>query len=153
MKISASAPPTPSSLLECWLGGALRPARMDRLSGGACSAVYHLQFDRPPHDAVAEIYPNATDSFVRQRDLTTFIATHASFPAPKVFHEDSTRSRLPFAFLLLERLEGLNLAQVATRGDRTRIDRQLADSLFGASTRIGGSSSATSSILWSGAKV
>ena len=56
---------------------------------------------------------------------------YTSFPAPRVYHEDSTRAALPFAFILLGRLEGVNLAEAELSPmDRVRIDHQLAEALL-----------------------
>ncbi len=118
-------------MLQGWLGAGARLTHAERLTGGACSAVYGLRFDRPPHDAVAKIYPNEAESFERERLLTQYVMDYTSFPAPRVYHEDSTRAALPFAFILLGRLEGVNLAEAELSPmDRVRIDHQLAEALL-----------------------
>jgi fructosamine-3-kinase len=110
-------------------GAALRG--LERLSGGACSAVYAMDFDGPPHQAVVKIYPNPDGDFARERQLTQYVAQLAAGGVPRVYHEDSTRARVPFAFILLERLGGVNLAQAELGpGDRARIDVELAEALL-----------------------
>jgi fructosamine-3-kinase len=118
-------------MLQGWLGAGARLTHTERLNGGACSAVYGLRFDRPPYDAVAKIYPNKDESFERERRVTQYVADYTSFPAPRVYHEDSSRGSLPFAFILLGRLEGVNLAEAKLSAmDRVRIDHQLAEALL-----------------------
>ena len=118
-------------MLQGWLGAAARLAHTERLKGGACSAVYGLRFDRPPYDAVAKIYPNKDESFARERMVTQYVADYTSFLGPRVYHEDSSRANLPFAFILLSRLEGVNLAEAKLSPiDRVRVDHQLAEALL-----------------------
>lgn len=53
---------------------------------------------------------------------------HTSCPCPQVYFEDSTRTVLPIAFLLLESLPGVNLEVACVSPDgRQRIDRELTD--------------------------
>lgn len=118
-------------MLQGWLGAPANLTHSQRLRGGACSAVYGLRFDRPPYDAVAKIYPNKNESFERERRVTQYVADYTSFPAPRVYYEDSSRATLPFAFIVLGRLDGVHMAEAKISPvDRTRIEYQLAEALL-----------------------
>jgi len=145
------SPTKARSILALWLGEGVVCTEVKRLHGGACYAVMRLRFDRPPHEAVVKLdIDPENDGFARERRHLDYVHRRTGFPAPEIYFEDNSCRQVPWRFLLLEALPGVNLASAGlSPTEQAEIDRELADTLlelhshtretFGEVDRSGGS--------------
>lgn len=113
------------SVLGTWLGAPVRCKSIQPLPGGMVNTVLRMTFDRPPSSAVIKLsLPSQSFS---QEALMLRTLREARFPCPAVYLEDSSASSLPYAFLLLEALPGVNMHDLwLSASDRRRIDTELS---------------------------
>ena len=98
-----------TALLESWLGAGVTCRGIEPMEGGVCSEVFRLRFDRPPHWAVVKLLPGDGEAFRRERRCLDYLRRHTSLPCPEVYAQDGSRTIIPFSFLLLECMPGMNL--------------------------------------------
>lgn len=118
-----------SAILHGWVGAKTPCIGIEALVGGYCSAVYRLTFDRPPYVAVAKLHGSSQDCpLSRESDRLEFLREHTNVPCPRVYSLDTSRSLVPYSFLLLECLPGVSLESVRlTKQQRAPVERELAD--------------------------
>ena len=120
--------PQASALLSQWRGSTVDCSDIAPLQGGICSAVFRLGFDRAPHWAVVKLRPAAEDDpLPRERVRLDYLREHTSVPCPKVYLQDDSLSIVPYSFLLVEHLPGVNLESARLGpGQRATVERELA---------------------------
>jgi fructosamine-3-kinase len=125
---------TPSQakdLLSTWLGAPVRCTRIRRLHGGMVNTVLGLEFDRAPYRAVLKLHAAGSDDFAREAQALEHLHAYTQFPCPQVYWQDSSTSRLPHAFLLLEQLPGVCLEGLPLApSERANLEAQLAELLL-----------------------
>jgi fructosamine-3-kinase len=118
------------SVLSAWLGYPVNCTGIRRLHGGMVNTVLRLEFDRPPFSAVIKLNTGETD-FAREALALDYLHAHTRFPCPRVYLQDGSASRTPYAFLLLETLPGESLDSLKLPStDDDEIERQLAEVLL-----------------------
>lgn len=125
-------------ILQAWLNRPVVCTEIMHLKGGMINTVLCLAFDQPPYKAVIKLNtPGISGPYALDKEaaILRYLRENTHFPCPQVYAEDSTGSRLPFAYLLLECLSGDNLWQVIEAGlvnpsDVADLDRQLARMLL-----------------------
>ena len=119
------------ALLGAWLGQEVRSVELRRMHGGMVNSVLHLTFDRAPGRAVVKLHTPGYSFEQEARNLR--LLRHEGLPCPRVYAVGDGSQVIPYAYLLLEALPGLNLWEVQARltpPDRLRIERELADALI-----------------------
>jgi fructosamine-3-kinase len=120
-----------TALLENWLGKGVTCESTEPMEGGFCSEVYRLRFDWPPHRAVVKLRPDSDGAFGRERLFLDYLRRNTRFPCPEVYAQDDSRTVIPFAFLLLECMPGMNLdAARLAPGERETVERELAEAVL-----------------------
>ena len=122
------------TILQAWLNRPVACIEIVPLKGGMINTVLRLAFDQPPYKAVIKLNsPDAGGPHALDKEAATLRYLHENtrFPCPQVYDEDSTGSRLPFAYLLIECLPGDSLWRISEAGlvkpsDLADLDRQLA---------------------------
>ena len=120
-----------TALLTHWYGSEVRCNQMAPLEGGICSAVFDLRFERPPYSAVVKLRRDTDDDpLPRERLRLEYLRGHTNVPCPQVYLQDGSLSIIPYSFLLIERLPGINLGSAELRPDeRGTVERELAEVL------------------------
>ena len=120
------------ALLEHWLGRRVACTDPVPLEGGICSSVFRLQFDQPPQWAVVKLRRDPSDDpLPRERVCLDYLRKRTSVPCPEACLQDSSCRVIPYPFLLLERLPGVNLKSAQLEPDeRTTVERELAEALL-----------------------
>lgn len=124
--------PHATSLLALWLGGKVRCHAITPLKGGITSPVFRLEFDRPPHSAVLKLQDVGDDDpLPRERRRLDYLLEYTRLPCPQVYLQDDSRATIPYSFLLLECLPGVDLGAAQLRPDqRATVERELAEALL-----------------------
>lgn len=120
------------AVLESWLGGRVTCYGTQVLTGGICSAVHRLDFDRAPYSAVIKLHDDPPDDvLLRERIRLDYLHRHTEVACPRVYAQDDSAAVIPYSFLLIERLRGVNLESVGLAPDqRAHVERELADVLL-----------------------
>lgn len=114
-------------LLGSWLGERPACSAVVPLKGGLVNSVFRLEFDRPPCRAVVKIHGIDGNTFAEEAGALRYLATETSCPVPRVHAHDGSGRVVPYAFLLLEHLEGVCLQGAdVDPGQREQIDIELA---------------------------
>lgn len=117
-------------LLRLWLTGPVVCAEIRRLDGGLVNTVLLLEFDRSPYRAVVKLHRSQGDRLAGEARALEYLKAETSCPVPEVYLHDSSTKTLPYAFLLLEHIEGVRLSSLDLEPEeRAEIDRQLASVL------------------------
>ena len=121
-------PEQAAAILEKWLGRAVEPPSIERLSGGMINSVLLLRFEAEPGAAVIKISSETgTGQFEHEARVLHWLRENTEFPVPDVYLHEADGATAPLSFLLLEWLPGANLGQASlTSADRADIDRQMA---------------------------
>ena len=118
-------------LLSAWLGQEVRNVELRRMHGGMVNSVLHLTFDRAPARAVVKLH---TPGYSFEREARNLqVLRREGLPCPDVYAIGDGSQVIPYAYLLLEALPGLNLWEARARlapTDRSRVERELADALI-----------------------
>lgn len=121
------------AILESWLNRKVTCKEIVPLKGGKVNTVLRLAFDQPPYTAVIKLSTPDDGPYSLDKEAANLYYLHkrTCFPCPEVYAEDGAGERAPFAFLLLECLPGVSLAQAQKAGlvsssDLEDLDRQLA---------------------------
>ncbi len=121
-----------TALLAEWLGRKARCQSIVPLTGGIASPVFRLAFDRPPYSAVVKLSEGgADDPLPLERGRLDHLHQHTKLPCPQVYLQDDSRAIIPYSFLLLECLPGVNLGAAQIRPEqRGAVERELAEALL-----------------------
>ena len=124
--------PQATSVLTQWLGHQVTCESMVPLKGGICSPVFRLELNRPPHSAVIKLQDvGEDDPLPRERRRLDYLHEHTKLPCPHVYLQDDSRAIVPYSFLLMECLPGVNLGAAQLRPDqRATVERELAEALL-----------------------
>lgn len=115
-------------ILRDWLRKPVRCAGIERLHGGACSAVFALSFDIPPKEAVVKL---ADHSFLYEIAGLNYLRRHTQLRVPEPYWHRPGGEVLPAGVLVIERLPGVSLEQArASQQEPIYLDEQLADILL-----------------------
>jgi fructosamine-3-kinase len=115
-------------ILSTWLGTGVRCSRIEPLDGGMINTVLRLAFDRDPYLAVIKLNVPGMSFADEAHGLRHLHAR--GFPCPDVYVENGEADLVPYSYLLLESLPGVHMGQATlTKGDRDRVERELADVL------------------------
>ena len=125
-------PPQASTLLGHWLGNPVACQRMQPLAGGICSAVFRLDFGRPPYAAVLKLSnPIPDPPFRREQERLDYLHQHTQVPCPRVYLQDNSGKVIPYPFLLLEYWPGVNLESASlSPAQRVVVEQELAEVLL-----------------------
>jgi fructosamine-3-kinase len=94
-------------------------------------AVFELDFDEPPGRAVVKVASGEPDPFRREAFELAYLRAHSRLPVPEVYSCKPAGEVIAPAFLLMERLPGVNLGEARmTPGERRDFDAQLAEILL-----------------------
>lgn len=110
-------------LLGSWLGERPTCSAVVPLKGGLVNSVFRLEFDRPPSRAVVKIHGIDGNTFAAEARSLRYLAAETSCPVPRVHAHDSSGRVIPYAFLLLEHLEG----ECLQGGDVGPVEREQID--------------------------
>ncbi|MBN1917214.1 MAG: aminoglycoside phosphotransferase family protein [Verrucomicrobia bacterium] len=121
-----------STLLGHWLGRETDCREVEPLHGGICSAVFRLQFETPPYVSVVKLQAdNEDDPLPRECRKLEHLHQHTAVPCPRVYLQDTSRTIIPYSFLLMECLAGTNLEAVhLSASSRRTVERELAETLL-----------------------
>ncbi|MBN2308290.1 MAG: fructosamine kinase family protein [Candidatus Hydrogenedentes bacterium] len=121
-----------SAVLAAWLGDGVVCSGVERLHGGMINSVLRLHFDRAPFTAVIKLSAKPDEAvFVAEQHALDFLRATTAFPCPQVYLRGGPLDAVPFRFLLIETLPGVNLPQAdLTAPDRERVDCELAEALL-----------------------
>jgi fructosamine-3-kinase len=123
-------PAQAEAILFAWLRRPAECTGIRRLHGGMVNSVLRLDFDRAPFSAVLKLN-TASDAFVHEARALDYLHTYTRFPCPQVYLQDGSAQIIPYAFLLLETIPGLSLAELhLPPEDYGSIERQLAGVLL-----------------------
>ena len=97
-----------------------------------CHVVLRMHFDRPPFQAVIKLNSDPDhEGYVQEKLRLDYLRENTGLPCPRVYLQDGSRARIPYSYLLLEVLPGVNLASAhLTHSDRVSMDRELAEALL-----------------------
>lgn len=119
-------------ILGSWLGAPPACSAVEPLRGGMVNSVFRLEFDRPPFRAVVKVHGVVGSTLADEARALEFLAEETSCPVPRPYRCDDTGVEVPYAFLLLEHLEGVTLQEAAVDDEeREQIDAELAGVLGG----------------------
>ena len=96
-----------------------------------CTVVYRLRFDAPPFLAVVKLHNHEDDPLPREGRRLDYLRRRTKVPCPRVYLQDDSKTIIPYSFLLLECLPGVNLeaAQLSGRA-QAAVERELAEALL-----------------------
>jgi len=126
------APEQAEQALAKWLGKPAGLTGIRRLHGGMINSVLELRFEAPPGSAVIKVSPKlGQGAFQSEARGLRYLKEHAAFPVPDVYLVESDGETVPLAFILLGRLEGLNLGEASRLEPRCHrdIDEHMAEVL------------------------
>ncbi len=114
-------------ILRDWLGKQAGCTGIERLHGGACSAVFALSFDIPPYEAVVKL---ADHSFLYEITGLNYLRRNTQLRVPEPYWHKPAGELLTPEVLVIERLPGISLEQARiSQNERAYIDEQMADIL------------------------
>jgi fructosamine-3-kinase len=130
---SLISPECATELLRRFTRSRLAVTGMTRLHGGMVNSVLELTTDGEPARVVAKLSGKAHNAgFEHEFQALEWYRRHTSFPVPEPFGVDTSGDVFPGSCLMMERLPGENLAQVAlTTREAADVERRMACSLAG----------------------
>ena len=126
------AMPQAETVLSRWLGSAVRCSRIEPLKGGMINTALRLTFDRAPSTAVIKLNMDQDSPVLQsERMRLDYLKTHTQLPIPRVYQYAAADQTIPYSYLLLETIPGVNMTQVSlTSEDQITTDRELAEVLI-----------------------
>ncbi len=122
------SPSHAEQILGDWLGRAVCCTGIERLHGGACSAVFALSFDTAPYEAVVKL---ADHSFLYEITGLNYLRGHTQLRVPEPYWHRPAGELLHPEILLIERLPGISLEQARnSQQEPIYVDEQMADILI-----------------------
>jgi Ser/Thr protein kinase RdoA (MazF antagonist) len=113
-------------------GSALRLSGVSRPSSGLSGSVYVLHIESG-HDLVLRLFDRDVAAWKPDKERVVYaLLRQQGVPAPRVLHTDTSRSRIPFAYAVSERLPGVPLGQgwdALSAAQRLSVYRHLGDCL------------------------
>lgn len=105
---------------------------VEPLKGGMINSALRLRFDGAPGTAVVKLSAEPDSAGLRSEQIRLdFLKANTRFPVPQAYGFGAADDEIPFSYLLLETIPGVNLTQVVLpSADRSRIERQLAEALI-----------------------
>jgi len=129
----ALTPDEVERMLEAWLGYHVECLRLERLTGGCIYNVFEVEFDDPASPVVVKVAPGARETGLgREARTLDYFAAHTAFPVPRALHCDLSGKAVPYSYLVLERVPGVNLAEATgfmTEEDALRVEREMAEAV------------------------
>ncbi len=121
------------TILQSWLNRPVTCTEIVPLKGGKINTVLRLSFDQPPYTAVIKLNTPCDGPYTLDKEaaILRYLRKNTRLPCPEPYAEESTGNLLPYSYLLLECLPGVNLQQATQAGlirpsDLADLDRQLA---------------------------
>lgn len=112
------------------LPGKPRVSSMSPLHGGMINEVVEIQLGDEPYRAVVKVSYSGGDPFGKEMEQLQFLSDRALMPCPSPYMKGTQGEHAPFAFLAMERLEGMNLGQAPLDPLQTSsVEAQLAEVL------------------------
>lgn len=120
------------TVLTRWLGGDVHCRLIEPLTGGMINSALRLTFDRSPGTAVVKLSAEPdNDGLRKEQTRIDYLRANTQLPVPRAYGFAAASPEIPFSYLLLETIPGVNLTQATlSPADRARIERQLADALI-----------------------
>ncbi|MEE2709581.1 MAG: fructosamine kinase family protein [Gemmatimonadota bacterium] len=124
--------PQAETVLSRWLDRTVRCHQIEPLQGGMINTALRLTFDREPISVVIKLNKDKDSSDLRsERMRLDYLKTHTQLPVPVVYHYAVADAKIPYSYLLLETVPGVNMTQIElTSDDQITIDRELAEILI-----------------------
>ncbi len=110
--------------------GKPRVSGMSPLHGGMINEVVEIQLGDEPYRAVVKVSYGDGDPFGKEEEQLRFLNETKLLPCPMPYIKGVKGEHAPFAFLMIERLSGMNLGQADLRpADAAKIETDLAQRL------------------------
>lgn len=128
------------AILHEWLGEKMRVTALTPLIGGCCNTVVEISFEHPCSPVVVKAGHEPAEHLRREYATLDFFRKNTAFPLPRPYQVDISADAVPFSYLLMQRLPGMNLGDASrwmTPRDRLRIERQIAEAVSDLHTHTG----------------
>ena len=124
--------PQAEAVLSRWLGSGVRCSRIEPLQGGMINTALRLTFDQTPFTAVIKLNMDQDSPVLQSERLRLdYLKAHTQLPIPRVYQYAAAGPSLPYSYLLLETIPGVNMIQASlSPEDQATIGRELADVLI-----------------------
>ncbi|NQT20427.1 MAG: fructosamine kinase family protein [Planctomycetes bacterium] len=127
-------------ILGEWLGEAASVVALTPLIGGCCNTVVEIRFDHPRSPVVIKAAHQPQEHLQREHATLRFFQKNTTFPLPHPYRVDISCEAVPFSYLLMQRLPGMNLGDASrwmTPADRLHLERQIAKAVSDLHTHTG----------------
>ena len=128
------------AVLHEWLGEKVHVTALTPLIGGCCNTVVEIRFEHPRSPVVIKAGHQPAEHLRREHATLDFFQNNTAFPLPRPYRVDISCDAVPFSYLLMQRLPGVNLGDASrwmTPRDRLRIERQIAEAVCELHTHTG----------------
>ena len=124
--------PQAEAVLSRWLGSGVRCSRIEPLQGGMINTALRLTFDQAPFTAVIKLNMDQDSPALQsERFRLDYLKASTQLPIPRVYQYAAADLSLPYSYLLLETIPGVNMIQASlSPEDQATIGRGLADVLI-----------------------
>lgn len=129
----ALTPEEVGHMLEAWLEYPAECLSLEHLTGGCVYNVFEVTFDGPGSPVVLKVAAEPGDEGLgREAQTLSYFAAHTGFPVPRALHADLSGEAVPYSYVILERVPGVNLAEAVgfmTEADALRVEREMAEAV------------------------
>jgi len=128
-------------VLRAWLGESVSVTSLMPLTGGCVNTVVELGFDHPRSPVVIKAAHGPGHGGLEHEYATlSFFQNNTTFPLPEPYLVDVSCEEVPFSFLLMQRLPGMNFGQASrwmTSRDHMSVERRIAEAVAELHTHTG----------------
>ena len=118
-------------ILERWLKAPVTCYTLKRLEGGMLNSVVKLEFNKAPFCAVLKMNTNDSSDFPGEKKRLDYLKSINALPVPEVYDISLPNDDIPFCYLLMECVSGVNLSNPnLSIGERISIDKEIAELLL-----------------------
>lgn len=119
------------SVLKRWLNEDVVCEGIVPLAGGMINTVFRLVFDRSPNSAVIKMNRERDSTVLRnEHRRLAYLKDRTNLPVPETYDSGYGDDDMPFSYLLLETIPGVNLSSAPiAASDKGTIDGELAEVL------------------------
>jgi fructosamine-3-kinase len=122
-----------AQIVSAGLGEERVVKRVARLTGGCVHTVLEAEFEGDESPVVLKVSHRPQDlSIQAEHDVLRYFRRHTEFPVPEPYACDVSGERVPYSWLVMERLAGTHLGDAGGRlslGDETRVQLSLGDAV------------------------
>ena len=120
-------------ILEQWLGAARRCTGVRRMTGGCVHTVVEVSFEHEASPVVFKVAHEPNHGGIEgEYEVLRYFRQHTAFPVPEPLFCDISGERLPYSYLVMQRLPGAHLGDGAvalTRQGRDDLEREMAEAV------------------------